>query len=139
MSNTAPPPRLPEALQEAVFKSGTFSIIATDAKGVIQLFNVEAESPAELSDAQELAARARLLTTELGTAIAPDFQALACRASRGIEDIYELTYVRKDGTRLPAEVSVSALRDAEGEIIGYLLIGTDNTARHQAPRAAGAN
>ena len=53
------------------------------------------------------------------------------KASRGIEDIYELTYVRKDGSRFPAVVSVSALHDPEGGIIGDLLIGTDNTARKQ--------
>jgi PAS domain S-box-containing protein len=51
------------------------------------------------------------------------------KASRGIEDIYELTYIRKDGSRFPAVVSVTALRDAQDAIIGYLLIGTDNTAR----------
>ena len=51
------------------------------------------------------------------------------KASRGIEDIYELTYFRKDGSRFPAVVSVTALRDAQDAIIGYLLIGTDNTAR----------
>ena len=53
------------------------------------------------------------------------------KASRGIEDIYELTYIRKDGSRFPAVVSVTALRDAQDAIIGYLLIGTDNTARKQ--------
>jgi PAS domain S-box-containing protein len=53
------------------------------------------------------------------------------KASRGIEDIYELTYIRKDGSRFPAVVSVTALRDDLGGIIGYLLIGTDNTARKQ--------
>ena len=53
------------------------------------------------------------------------------KAARGIEDIYELTYIRKDGSRFPAVVSVTALRDAQGGIIGYLLIGTDNTARKQ--------
>ena len=57
------------------------------------------------------------------------------KASRGIEDIYELTYIRKDGSRFPAVVSVTALRDAHGTIIGYLLIGTDNTARKQAEEA----
>src|SRR5665647_417818 len=56
-------------------------------------------------------------------------EALVFKASRGIEDIYELTYIRKDGSRFPAVVSVTALRDAQGTIIGYLLIGTDNTAR----------
>jgi PAS domain S-box-containing protein len=56
---------------------------------------------------------------------------LVFKASRGIEDIYELTYIRKDGSRFPAVVSVTALRDAQNAIIGYLLIGTDNTARKQ--------
>src|SRR6202043_3612405 len=61
--------------------------------------------------------------------ITPGFEALVFKASRGIEDIYELTYIRKDGSRFPAVVSVTALRDAQNAIIGYLLIGTDNTAR----------
>jgi signal transduction histidine kinase len=69
---------------------------------------------------------------ELGTQIGPGFEALVFKASRGIEDIYELTYIRKDGSRFPAVVSVTALRNAEDQIIGYLLIGTDNTARKQA-------
>ena len=57
------------------------------------------------------------------------------KASRGIEDIYELTYIRKDGSRFPAIVSVTALRDAQDEIIGYLLIGTDNTVGKQVEAA----
>jgi signal transduction histidine kinase/CheY-like chemotaxis protein len=56
---------------------------------------------------------------------------LVFKASRGIEDIYEVTKVRKDGSRFPAILSVTALHDAQSGIIGYLLIGTDNTARHQ--------
>ncbi len=59
------------------------------------------------------------------------FEALVFKAARGIEDIYELTYIRKDGSRFPAVVSVTALRDDQSAIIGYLLIGTDNTARKQ--------
>src|SRR6202167_5042994 len=134
-----------EALQRAIFNSANFSKIATDAKGVIQIFNVGAErmlgytaaevmnkiTPAEISDPQEVIARARTLSIELGTSITPGFEALVFKASRGIEDIYELTYIRKDGSRFPAVVSVTALRDVEGAIIGYLLIGTDNTARKQ--------
>ena len=131
------------ALQNAIFNSANFSSIATDAKGVIQIFNVGAErmlgytaaevmnkvTPADISDPQELIARAQALSAELATAITPGFEALVFKASRGIEDIYELTYLRKDGTRLPAVVSVTALRDVQDVIIGYLLIGTDNTAR----------
>jgi PAS domain S-box-containing protein len=88
-------------------------------------------TPADISDPQEVIARARALSVELGTAITPGFEALVFKASRGIEDIYELTYIRKDGSRFPAVVSVTALRDPQDVIIGYLLIGTDNTARQQ--------
>jgi len=133
------------ALQNAIFNSANFSSIATDAKGVIQIFNVGAErmlgftaaevmnqiTPADISDPQEVIARAKALSVELGTPITPGFEALVFKASRGIEDIYELTYIRKDGSRFPAVVSVTALRDAQSAIIGYLLIGTDNTARKQ--------
>src|SRR5450631_3368451 len=137
------------ALQSAIFNSANFSSIATDAKGVIQIFNVGAErmlgyaaadvmnkiTPADISDPQELIARAKALSVELGTPITPGFEALVFKASRGIEDIYELTYIRKDGSRFPAVVSVTALRDSQGAIIGFLLIGTDNTARKQAEEA----
>ena len=137
------------ALQNAIFNSANFSSIATDEKGVIQLFNVGAErmlgytaadvldkiTPADISDPQEVIVRAKALSLELGTPITPGFEALVFKASRGIEDIYELTYIRKDGSRFPAVVSVTALRDAQNAIIGYLLIGTDNTARKQAEAA----
>jgi signal transduction histidine kinase/ActR/RegA family two-component response regulator len=137
------------ALQNAILNSANFSSIATDEKGVIQIFNVGAErmlgytaddvlnkiTPADISDPQEVVARAKALSVELGTPITPGFEALVFKASRGIEDIYELTYIRKDGSRFPAVVSVTALRDAQDAIIGYLLIGTDNTARKQAEEA----
>jgi PAS domain S-box-containing protein len=88
-------------------------------------------TPADISDPQEVITRAKALSAELGTTITPGFEALVFKASRGIEDIYELTYIRKDGSRFPAIVSVTALRDDQSAIIGYLLIGTDNTARKQ--------
>jgi len=137
------------ALQSAIFNSANFSSIATDAQGVIQIFNVGAErmlgyaaadvmnkiTPADISDPQEVIERAMALSVELGTEITPGFEALVFKASRGIEDIYELTYIRKDGSRFPAIVSVTALRDQQSTIIGYLLIGTDNTARKEAEEA----
>ena len=131
-------------LQTAILNSANFSSIATDARGVIQIFNIGAErmlgyraedvlnklTPADISDRDEIVARAEALTLELGTPIKPGFEALVFKASRGIEDIYELTYVRKDGSRFPAVVSVTALRDERDAIIGYLLIGTDDSARN---------
>ena len=131
------------ALQNAILTSANFSIIATDEKGIIQLFNVGAErmlgytagevvnklSPSDIHDPQEVKARAEALSLELATHIAPGFEALAFKASRGIEDVYELTYIRKDGGRFPALVSITALREDYGDLIGYLLIGTDNSVR----------
>ncbi|MEO8157963.1 MAG: ATP-binding protein [Betaproteobacteria bacterium] len=131
------------ALQNAILTSANFSIIATDEEGIIQLFNVGAErmlgymaaevvnkiSPSDIHDPQEVRARAQALSLELSTTIAPGFEALAFKASREIEDSYELTYIRKDGSRFPAVVSITALRDDSGDLIGYLLIGTDNSVR----------
>lgn len=134
------------ALQNAIFSSANFSLIATDDKGIIQLFNVGAErmlgyqalevvnrvSPSDMHDPLEVRARAEALSAELGTPIAAGFEALSFKASRGIEDIYELTYLCKDGSSFPAIVSITALRDAYGDLIGYLLIGSDNSARKRA-------
>ena len=134
------------ALQQSVLNSADFAIIATDEKGIIQLFNNGAErmlgysaaevvnkiTPAHISDPQEVIAHAVVLSQELGTAIAPGFEALVFKAARGIADNYELTYIRKDGSRLPVIVSVTALRDAAGAIIGYLLYSADNSARTRA-------
>ena len=145
------------ALQTAILTSANFSIIATDEKGIIQLFNVGAErmlgylaaevvdriNPSDIHDPDEVKARAQTLSQELGTTIAPGFEALAFKASRDIEDVYELTYICKDGSRFPAIVSITGLRDDYGVIIGYLLIGTDNSVRkrveselHEAMAAA---
>src|SRR5258705_12636740 len=91
------------ALQTAIFNSVNFSSIATDAKGVIQIFNVGAErmlgytaadvtntiTPADISDPQEVIARAAALSAEAGTPITPGFEALVFKSARGIEDIYE--------------------------------------------------
>ena len=131
------------ALQNAILNSANFSIIATDPRGIIQLFNVGAErmlgfpaaqvinkiNPSDLHDPGEVLARAQTLSLEFGVSIAPGFEALAFKASRGIEDIYELTYICADGNRFPAIVSITALRDDYNEIIGYLLIGSHNAVR----------
>ena len=73
-------------MQRAIFNSANFSSIATDAKGVIQIFNVGAErmlgytaaevvniiTPADISDPKEIVIRAETLSAELGTPITRD-------------------------------------------------------------------
>ncbi|WP_262965484.1 PAS domain S-box protein [Methylobacter psychrophilus] len=134
-----------DILKNAIVNSSTFASIATDAKGVIQIFNLGAENmlgyqadevlnqltPADFSDHQELLTRAMTLSEEQSAFITPGFEALGYKASRGIEDIYELTYIRKNGSRFPAMVSITALRSSS-IIIGYLLIAIDNTVKKQA-------
>ena len=136
-------PRGAGALQNAVLNSAGISSIATDERGVIQILSAGAErmlgyteaevagkrTPADFSDPLQAVERARALSLEFATAIDPGFQALVFKASRGIEDQYELTWIRKDGSRLPAVVSVIALGDPKGEVIGYLMLTTDNTAQ----------
>ncbi|WP_104200947.1 response regulator [Cryobacterium sp. Y29] len=137
------------SLQHAIFNSANFACVATDAKGFIQIFSVGAQRmigytpedvinkgvPGDMHDPDEIIARAAQLSVEFDTTIQPGFEALVYKASRRIEDIYELTTIRKDGSRFPTTVSVTALCDGNAEIIGYLLISTDNTARNQASMA----
>ena len=132
-----------EIVQKAILNSADFAIIATDAKGVIQIFNAGAERslgytagvvinkmvPSEFHDPQEMIARADQLSAEFGTTVAPGFGALTFKAARGIEDQYELEYVRNDGSRFPADITITALRDERHEIIGYLEIGVDKSAK----------
>jgi diguanylate cyclase (GGDEF)-like protein/PAS domain S-box-containing protein len=132
-------------LRDAVFNSAVFAMMATDEKGVIQIFNRGAQrllgypavdvvnrlTPADLSSHEVLAQRAADLKAELNIAIEPGFDAMVYKARRGIEDIFELLYQCQNGATLPAVVSVTALRDAQDAIIGYLLISANNTLRNE--------
>ena len=149
-------PRIGEALQKngvlqnAILRSASFSIIATDEKGTIRFFNAGAErmlgytalevvdtiNPGDLHDLDELMARADALSREFATPVKPGFEAMVFKAARGTEDIYELSFIGKDRSRVPAIVSITALYAEPGdqpgdqrEIIGYLLIGTSNSVR----------
>jgi PAS domain S-box-containing protein len=136
-------------LQSAIFSSPTFACIVVDAVGAVQIFSVgaqrmlgysaaeaiEALSPTDLVEPHELIRRAQGLSREFGSPVAPGLEAMVYKAARGIEDVYDLTCLRKDGSRFPAHVSVTALRDAQNEIIGYLLVGTDDTLRNQIEEA----
>ena len=132
-------------LHAAIFKNANFSCIATDTKGIIQIYNVGAEhmlgyaaadvmntiTPVDICDPHELQALAEALSSEFSTMLAPGFEALVFKAARGIENVHELTHIRRDGSRVPITVSVTALHDEREFIIGYLFIGTDNSSRKE--------
>jgi signal transduction histidine kinase/DNA-binding response OmpR family regulator len=132
-----------EILQKAILDSVEFAIIATDTAGIIQFFNAGAErllgysgadvinkmEPCIFHDPQQMIAHARRLSVEFAIPVTSGVSALAFKASRGIADEYELDYIRKDGGRFPGHVSITALRDDKAEIVGYLNVCTDNSAR----------
>ncbi|HJV87657.1 MAG TPA: PAS domain S-box protein [Noviherbaspirillum sp.] len=134
------------SLQHAILDSANFSIIATDVNGVICLFNIGAQrmlgyapqeligkgTPAVLHDADEIVARAHLLSIELGRPIEPGFDVFVARARGSIADEQEWTYLRKDGSRLPVMLSITAVRDERQRITGFLGVAYDLTERKRA-------
>lgn len=137
---------LPEfcEIQHAILENAGRSIIATDTAGSVIYFNPAAQrllgytwsdvvgraaaSIFHLDD--EIAQRARLLSAELKREIAPGFEVFIARLSHGQADEQDWTYVRKDSSRFPVMLSMSALRDSAGQLIGYLSIACDIT-RHR--------
>ena len=128
---------------QAILDSANFSVISTDADGLIRTFNrgaeamlgyradelVAKETPGVLHDGQEVVARAAQLTEELGVQVEPGFEAFVAHARLGEADEREWTYVRKDGSRLPVLLSVTAMRDEAGELFGFLGVAVDLTER----------
>ena len=133
-------------LRDAIFDSTNHSIIAVDAQGTIAMFNTAAErwlgyeagemigrqTPEVFHDAGEVAQQAAELSRELGVPIAPGFEVFVAKASRGQCDERDWTYVRKDGSRFPVRLSITALRDAAGRITGFVGVASDLTERRQA-------
>ncbi len=130
-------------LQQAILNSANFSIISTDVNGMIRLFNngahrmlgylsdeiVARHTPGLLHDETEMAARAQQLSHELGTPIKPGFEVLVARARGGLADEQEWTYIRKDGSRFPVMLSVTALWEEQLALTGFLCIAYDLTER----------
>ncbi len=135
-------------LQRAILDSTSHAVISTDTGGIITLFNPAAErllgytaaevvgcrTPEFLQEPAEVRARAAALSGELGQTIKPGFEVFVARARRGVPSAEAWTYIRKDGTRLPVDLVVTALRDEAGEITGFLKMATDITARQRAER-----
>ncbi|MGK2937484.1 MAG: sensor domain-containing diguanylate cyclase [Solirubrobacteraceae bacterium] len=123
-------------LLAGVLRAATeFSIIATDADGTITVFNEGAErmlgygadevvgrmTPELIHDPREVAARA----AELG--LNPSFEVFVALVRNGEAETREWTYVCKDGSRIPVSVTVTAIRDAAGEVTGFVGIARDIT------------
>ena len=137
------------AMQQAILNSADFTVISTDTQGVIRTINAGVANmlgytPAELvgkltpeviHDPAEVVARAQALTRELGRIVEPGFDALVAKARRGGSDENDWTYIRKDGSRFPVRLSVTALTDAEGTLTGFLGIGKDISAQKIAEEA----
>jgi diguanylate cyclase (GGDEF)-like protein/PAS domain S-box-containing protein len=133
-------------LRTAIVESAAYSIISTDVNGTILTFNQAAErmlwyrademigkaTPEITHDAEEVRSRAESLSNELGYPVAPGFEVFVAKAKSGFQDEREWTYVRKDGSRFPVLLSVTALRDENNDINGYLGIAYDISERKRA-------
>ena len=127
-----------ERIQRTILNSAAYSMISTDTAGVIRTLNAAAEkwlqykgsdlmgsSVSSVHDACELQSRGDQLTRAMGMIVPGDYHALVIKASYGVADEFESTYVRKDGTRFPVSLSVTALRGGGNVLAGYLMIATD--------------
>ena len=137
------------SLQQAILDGANYTIISTDTNGVILAFNAAAErmlgysadevigkvTPEIIHDPGELVERSRSLCAELGRTIEPGFEVFVAKPRQGIADENEWSYIRKDGSRFPVLLSVTALRDCQGNITGFLGIASDITERKQAQEA----
>ena len=131
------------ALKTAILGSTHSMIVATDCSGLIISTNAAVEralgyaseeligqqTPVILHDPDELSARAAALSEELGEQISPGFEVLAARARRGLHTECECTYLGKQGQRIPVAITITAMRDADGALRGYLNVAQDITER----------
>lgn len=134
------------AFQRAILECADYSIISTAPDGVIRTFNRAAErmlgyraeevvgktTPEIIHDREEVTKRAAALTAELGRPVLAGFETFVAKARLGLADEQEWNYLRKDGARVPVQLSVTAMRDEAGQIIGFLGIAHDITHRKAA-------
>ncbi len=141
------------AYKQAILDHTAAAIISTDKHGVIATFNRGAEAllgyaaaeavgkltPIVFHEAAEIREHAAALSHELGYEVAPGFEVFVLKARQAAEESREWTYVRRDGSRVPVLLSVSAIRSGDGAVRGYLGIARDITARRRAEAALNAS
>lgn len=134
------------AWQRAILDSVDLTIISTRPDGIIQTINAgalhklgyaESEvvgclTPEVIHDPEEVRRRAEALSAELGRVIEPGFEAFVAKARLGVPDENEWSYIRRDGSRFPVVLSVTALRGEDGAITGFLGVGRDVSAQKKA-------
>ena len=135
-------------LKQAILDSAGFAIIATDLEGTIQSFNITAErmlgyaesevvsktSPAIFHEFNEIASQAQYLSQELNTNIPVGFGVFTAKAKLGQVYEQEWTYIRKDGSKFPVMLTITAIRTESGEVTGYMGIAKDITTEKQAAK-----
>lgn len=131
--------------QESILRNASSALITTGLDGIITHFNCEAEDmlgysaeevvgkvcPLQFHDPAELTAHAAKLSDELGRQIDPGMDVFIAPIFEGRGETREWTYVRKDGSRLPVLLSISALRASDGSLNGYVGVARDLTERKQ--------
>ncbi|MBM3884182.1 MAG: PAS domain S-box protein, partial [Verrucomicrobia bacterium] len=134
-------------LEQVLSAATEVAVIATDTTGLITTWNPGAErmldytaaemvgkqTPALIHLEEEVVARGRALSEEFGERI-EGFEVFVTRARRGGHEEREWTYVRKDGSYLTVSLNVTAVRDAAGQITGFLGMALDITERKRAER-----
>ncbi|MEO8806816.1 MAG: response regulator [Burkholderiaceae bacterium] len=137
------------ALQRTVLDNVGSGIVSVTAEGVVAIFNRAAErmlgytadevvgklTPLTWHDPAEITQRARLLSAELGTTIEPGMEVFFARARRGLPDDGEWSFIRKNGTRVPVQLAMTAQHDEAGRVTGFVGLSYDLTERKQAEAA----
>ena len=140
--------RIKESLRfhQAILDSANCLIIATDVEGIICTFNLTAEewlgysaleiigkcTPECFHDPLEIQQRAIALTEELGNPIDGGFEVFIAKVRLGEIDERAWTWIRKDGSRFPVMLSMSALRNEDNEILGFLGIANNIIKQKQS-------
>ena len=136
------------SFQQAILDGANYSIISTTVDGIIQSVNsatgrwlgytttqLIGQTPTLFHDGAEVIQYACELSPEMGTTIEPGFEVFVAKARCGQADEREWTYIRADGSRFPVLLSVTALRDTDDNITGFIWIAKDISDRIQAQQA----